>query len=83
MPVLLIEYSNGNADVHCQTGDHHVKAINKAKKILKKMGYRISDKNIMVAPSGIYYTLDKIKRRKRAVPDKRKRKNQGVSVSRV
>jgi hypothetical protein len=34
MPVTLIHYDNGSVDIHCQTGDHHEAAMNRARRVL-------------------------------------------------
>lgn len=55
MPTLLITYSNGKIDLHCQTGDHHVKAVTKATKLLKRRGLSVKRQNAMIASTGVYY----------------------------
>jgi hypothetical protein len=60
MPVLLIKYPHGEMDIHCQTGDHHVAAIDEARVILTEKGLKISDYYEMIAPSGMYYKVTKI-----------------------
>ena len=58
MPVTLIRYQNGSIDLHCQTGDHHTKAIAKAEEILRRSGFKIKDVNdYEVYPTGAYYSV--------------------------
>jgi len=58
MPVLLITYDGGSMDLHCQTGDHHDKALLRAKKELSKRNLKISGEE-MIGGSGVYYGVEK------------------------
>lgn len=60
MPVTLITYDDGKMDVHCQTGDHHIKAIDKARAILWKKGLAVGPDEA-VGGSGIYYPVKPLK----------------------
>ena len=60
MPVTIIRYKNDRFDLHCQTGDHHNKAIREAKKILQQYNLVIDENNGAVAPTGLYYSLKQI-----------------------
>jgi hypothetical protein len=63
MPVKLITYSNGTRDLHCQTGDHIDKAIEKAKEALKERGLKIvgdAGDWEFIGPSGAYYRVEEI-----------------------
>lgn len=56
MPVKLFKYSDKAMDVHCQTGDHHTKAIEKARKILWKRGLAVGPAEL-IGGTGIYYPV--------------------------
>jgi len=61
MPVTLIEWEDGTHDLHCQTGDHHIEAIEKAERLLfETLGLRIKQKDYyFTGPTGVYYPLER------------------------
>jgi len=63
MPVTLIEWDDETHDLHCQTGDHHMAAIDKAEEMLyNTFRLRIQRKDFyMTGPSGVYYPLEQVK----------------------
>lgn len=66
-PVTLITYDNGNLDLHCQTGDHHQRAIRQAKRILGDRGLAVArTRGIGLASSGVYYRVKPRRQRKGA-----------------
>ena len=42
MPVTVLIYDTGDADLHCQTGSHHREAIRYARKMFNNMGISVS-----------------------------------------
>ena len=60
MPLKIIKYKCGKLDLHCQSGDHHRKAIKVASVILKTLNLKVS-KHFEGYPTGLYYALETIK----------------------
>ena len=61
MDTTLIFYNDGNIDLHCQTGEHHSKSIEKAKLILAGRGLKLRDENEeWIGPSGCYYRVEPV-----------------------
>lgn len=60
MPVTLVDYGDGELDLHCQTGDHHSRALELAKVQLARLGLRVREDGWLMAASGIYYTVEKM-----------------------
>lgn len=58
MPAILITYPSGSMDLHCQTGDHHEKAIAAATAILKARGLAVSRAEMMGC-TGLYYSVSR------------------------
>jgi len=56
MPVSIIKYDDGTMDLHCQDGDHHIKAVKEAKKILHQQNYKVK-KCVVIGQSGLYYPM--------------------------
>ena len=56
MPVTFIDHGDNVWDIHCQTGDHHVKAIKYAAKMLDNMDMTLIDSGEMYM-TGIYYQV--------------------------
>ena len=59
LPVTLITWASGGADVHAQTGEGHVDAIKRARGILKERGLAVGEA-ALVGPTGIYYPVIRI-----------------------
>jgi len=61
MPITLVTYSDGEQDVHWQTGSHWDEAMVLADKLLKERGlYRTQGNDGMIGPSGVYMAVEKI-----------------------
>lgn len=57
MPVTLIRYRDGSADLHCQTGDHHDRAIADALDALADRYITIDQESDRVYSTGVYYKV--------------------------
>ncbi len=61
MPSTLIRYDSGNIDYHCQTGDHHMKALKRAKRYLRRRGLCIVNEEYdFIGMTGAYYTVMRV-----------------------
>lgn len=56
MPVTLITWCSGKMNLHCQTGDHHPKALEVAKAILETRGLELGSA-LVIGGTGIYYEV--------------------------
>jgi len=56
MPVTLLYWHTGDIDLHCQTGDHHTWAIEKAKRILERRNL-VVEAPAFLGPTGMYYPV--------------------------
>lgn len=61
MPVRLMTYLDNKKDLHCQTGDHHIEAIDKAREILWKQGLAVGPCEF-IGGTGAYYPVEELKK---------------------
>lgn len=59
--VRLLTFKDGRTDLHCQTGDHHRKAIEKARRLLWERGLAVGEAE-EVGPSGAYYSVRRLEK---------------------
>lgn len=59
LPVTLTHYENDTYDLHAQTGEYHKEAIEISNKLLSWRGLKVG-KAILLGPSGMYYTVEKL-----------------------